>query len=229
MSSTTKASGAELIVAQLSSLDQEEVHRNAEKKVVHSVIKNIPFSIVLGLRGTFDPYAVDFHKFTLNSTLLYDTHGEERIVDWVKSSPIDCVVQVNETGERATAEVRLQSLSSQHEDMAFRIKFTAEPPSSSNLQPLVVVTEPKQAEPAQEEQEAPGYSHQEARCPGCRQRAARRFSRAHRGPAAPAADPHQHAHPDGFHPAAEQVASGSRRVGLAAVSAGRLRGSATYA
>lgn len=140
--SATKASGAELVILQLSSLDQEEVYRNAEKKIVHAVIKNIPFAMELGFRGRFDPYVVDFHKFTLKCTLLYDTQGEERTVDWVKSSPIDCVVQVNETGERATTEVRLQALSSQHEDMAFRIKYTAVPPATSNLEPLVVVSEP---------------------------------------------------------------------------------------
>jgi len=49
---------------------------------------------------------------------------------------------VDDGGERATAEVRIKALSSQHEDMSFRIRFTAVPPASSNLVPLSVITEP---------------------------------------------------------------------------------------
>jgi len=136
------ASGAQLVVVQFSSRDKIEVHQNDEKKILHHVVKNTPFSIELAFCGTFDHYAVDFHRFTISCVLLYDTAGAERKVSWVKSSPIDCRVKVDDGGERATAEVRIKALSSQHEDMSFRIRFTAVPPASSNLVPLSVITEP---------------------------------------------------------------------------------------
>ncbi len=134
--------GASLFIINFQSLDQEEVYKNAEKKTVHGVIKNLPFSIELRMRGEHDPYQVDFHKFSIRSVLLYDSMGEEKPVPYVKSSPIDWVVQVNETGERAKLDFRLHVLSSQHEDMFFRLKIIAVPPKDSNFLPIHVISDP---------------------------------------------------------------------------------------
>ena len=131
-------SGARLILVNLIAPCQEQ---HAET-LVSGVVKNQPFSAEFAMEGSFNHYEVDFHRWRLRCTLLYDC-TPEREVQCVKSNPVIWTTNVNETGEQATMNIRLQILSSQHEDMHFRIKFLATPPSTHSIYyPLEVISPP---------------------------------------------------------------------------------------
>jgi hypothetical protein len=108
-------------ISRHNTLEQEKIYQNGTQKQVHAVIKNLPFDIELSSR---DLAHLNFHTHTIEARLLYDDE-EEKEVHFVKVPPIEYNCQVNKAGDRAIVSTKLSVLSSQHEDMLFRIKFVA--------------------------------------------------------------------------------------------------------
>ncbi|KAL6042762.1 Hydrocephalus-inducing protein [Balamuthia mandrillaris] len=106
-----------------------------------------------------DPLAdrVDLGRVTFDCALLYDSEDPfatpESEVDFVSKKPFHFKVEVVEDGRRANLEVRLKVLSSQHEDMFFRVKFIALDPLTKQQiapsfvafsAPIKVISKPEQ-------------------------------------------------------------------------------------
>ena len=137
-------SGAQLTLVRFASYEQQkEYHRNAQTNI-HYVIKGTPIVVELGIAGSYDRWAVDFHRFSLECTLLYDNETEcGKPVHFLRESPVEYkTLRVSETGELLTVEIKLNALSSKHEDTCFRIRFSAQPPTGSNLSPFSLLSEP---------------------------------------------------------------------------------------
>jgi hypothetical protein len=82
----------------------------------------------------------------VEARLLYDTAGgDEKQVDFVKSSPMEYACKINPKGDSVTVDMKLAVLSSQHEDMFFRVKFSVKATSLSVISdPIKVVSKPAQ-------------------------------------------------------------------------------------
>jgi len=153
-----------LFIKTQNSLCEEQV--NGQDSSVHVVVKNSPFVISLALQ--YDPtfpnslasiskYLTnnqpDLGKMTFDCRLIYDAEGEEKEVDYVTNRPYLFKVNAVNGGTQADVELRLKVLSSQHEDLFFRVKFVAlDPltkcelgPSLTALSaPIKVISKPEQ-------------------------------------------------------------------------------------
>eukprot|EP01103_Thecamoeba_quadrilineata_P008636 TRINITY_DN18374_c0_g1_i1.p1 TRINITY_DN18374_c0_g1~~TRINITY_DN18374_c0_g1_i1.p1 ORF type:complete len:333 (-),score=62.92 TRINITY_DN18374_c0_g1_i1:162-1160(-) len=130
-----------LHIIKQNSLSQEKFSKNGVHKIVHVVVKNTSFIIHLGLCKT-NLREINFHRLILEAILLYDC-DDFRFVDYVKISPIEFKTHTNETGDQCSVEMRIKVLTSQLEDMFFRIKFMAYDAITKMLVPsLVTITEP---------------------------------------------------------------------------------------
>lgn len=137
--------GPQLAILKQTSTATETIHRNGTQKKVHIVVKNAPFTIVMGLYGdTLHNQAINLHHLTFDAKLIYDTEGPEKEVDYVKIKPIVCKTKVNEAGDQVTADCRIKVLTSQHEDMLFFIKFiTLDPHMGREFHPgMTILSEP---------------------------------------------------------------------------------------
>jgi len=156
----------QLVVKQQNSLSEEKYTKNGAKstQMVHVVVKNSPFVISLGMLNNnavrpdmFGKYvtnnSIDMGKLTFDCKLLYDTEGPDTEVDYISNKPFLFKVTVAEGGQQVDIEVRLKVLSSQHEDMFFRVKFVALDPITkqevgSSLvaisAPIKVISKPEQ-------------------------------------------------------------------------------------
>ena len=118
------------------SLAFDKFSRNGLTVDLHLVAKNIAF--VIHLSASFD-----LAKFPPAAKLVYDGPSydqEEREVEAVKSTTLEIVSHVDETGLKAAVEVKVGVLSSQHEGSFFRVKFLARDPITGV--PLVDFTQP---------------------------------------------------------------------------------------
>ncbi|KAL6045698.1 putative transcriptional regulator cudA [Balamuthia mandrillaris] len=145
-SATTKAASTapyRLVVRRQGSLEQDKIYKNGVKKNVHAVIKNNPFEMELGLEGQI-PADVNFHRFTVKASLLYDTNSAaEKMVDFIKSPPMEYDCKVSNNGQSVLVDMKLSVLSSQHEDMFFLVKFRPTTSTGSPLElPAPVYSEP---------------------------------------------------------------------------------------
>jgi len=95
--------------------------KNGIQKQVFVVVKNLTFPMDISS-------TIDLSKCNLEAKLFYDFDRDEdpkRLVSFVKSEPMDYKVNITDGGFRATVEVKIKVLTSQHEDMLFRIRFIA--------------------------------------------------------------------------------------------------------
>eukprot|EP01102_Stenamoeba_stenopodia_P014145 TRINITY_DN4669_c0_g2_i1.p1 TRINITY_DN4669_c0_g2~~TRINITY_DN4669_c0_g2_i1.p1 ORF type:complete len:443 (+),score=97.57 TRINITY_DN4669_c0_g2_i1:164-1492(+) len=133
-----------LVIVKQSSLAEETVTtKDGDLITVHIVVKHSPFLIQLGLASTPttsmypQPPLLDLNRLTFEARLLYD-NGQEKEVDFVKLKPLEYKVRVNDSGSKVNVECRLKVLSSQLEDMNFRIKFIAlDPITQKEICPLL--------------------------------------------------------------------------------------------
>jgi len=96
---------------------EEFVSRNGEQKKVHVVVKNHPLVIVVSTSENLN-YSV------IKAKLYYDflTNSEQkRQVIALKTDPLQYAVHTDTLGKKATAEIIINTLSSQHEGMLFRV------------------------------------------------------------------------------------------------------------
>ncbi|EGC29651.1 hypothetical protein DICPUDRAFT_42559, partial [Dictyostelium purpureum] len=104
---------------------EEKVTLNGLQKNIRVVIKNSPFNIQLKLKKP----DIDLNCVAFDSTLLYDCDGnEEKEVDFVKVKPVEHKATPNESGDSVNIELRIKVLTSQHEDMFFRVKIEGQDP-----------------------------------------------------------------------------------------------------
>ncbi|KAL6062736.1 putative transcriptional regulator [Balamuthia mandrillaris] len=145
--STTGAASAalQLNLLRQTSQSQEQISKNGLLKNVYVVVKNTPFVLQLGLTS---PLAVngqylDFHHLPLDVTLLYD-NDTFKPVSFIKTKPVDCKPTVNEQGNQLWLNTKIKVLTSQHEDMFFRVRMRVLDPKTKRplLPPLEVLSEP---------------------------------------------------------------------------------------
>eukprot|EP01094_Clydonella_sp_ATCC50884_P018053 TRINITY_DN3268_c0_g1_i1.p2 TRINITY_DN3268_c0_g1~~TRINITY_DN3268_c0_g1_i1.p2 ORF type:complete len:348 (-),score=170.29 TRINITY_DN3268_c0_g1_i1:368-1411(-) len=143
----------QLCIAKQHSLATEKFVSNGTQKDVHVVVKNSPFFVDMALgHGGIS----DFANIAVQAKLMFDTE-EEREVIFIKRKPLEFKAQLSDDGKEMTCEIRLKVLSSQLEDMHFRILFTAvwkesrqEIEGMSALsEPIKVVSKPEQVEKIQ--------------------------------------------------------------------------------
>jgi len=115
----------QLVLLKQTDQGEEKFTKNGIIQTAHVVIKNTPFMFQLGLmNNVLFSHVFNFNQFTLEAKLLYDTEGEKE-VDFVKVKPLEFKTHLSERGEQCTMEARIKVLSSQHEDLFFRIKVIA--------------------------------------------------------------------------------------------------------
>jgi len=139
-----------LIIQKQNCLAEEKFVRNGITQTVKVVVKNSPFIIQLGLASPI--YSgempgmifsqIDLHQFIFDAKLFYDTdEDDKKEVDFVKLKPLEFKSQVHENGSQVNMEVRLKVLTSQLEDMMFRVKIRAlDARTKREVSPLLIVT-----------------------------------------------------------------------------------------
>jgi len=132
-----------LQIIQQESMVEEKFAKNGVQKVVHVVVKNTPFLIQVGLEDSFsNTPSLDFNSVSLEAILMYDC-DEDKFVDFVKHKPLEYKGHISEKGDRMTIEVRIKVLTSQLEDMFFKLRIKAVDINTKEEIPgLTVTTQP---------------------------------------------------------------------------------------
>jgi len=132
-----QSSSPRLMILHQDSLSTEKVSINGIQKSVLVVVKNHPFLIKVGSNGRFE-----LTKTPIEVRLLYDTDSLKE-VDFVKLKPLEYKCLVNEREDCVTMELKIKVLTSQLEDMFFRIRLTPiDPNTKKPLDSLSIITEP---------------------------------------------------------------------------------------
>ena len=137
-------SGPQLVITEQSSLVLEKIGKNGEHKCVHVVVKNTPFQIDLafGNVGPADANAFNFTRINVEAMLVYDC-PEQKQVDFVRHTPIEYKAHIDETGTKLSVEMRIKVLTSQLEDMLFRMRLRGiDAVTKQDIPGLYAVTEP---------------------------------------------------------------------------------------
>lgn len=111
----------------VSSLAQETYSYNGSPKCVHVILKNSPCVVHL---AAIPDTSIDLRRASLSAVLVYDDNEVAdprhlRTVNFVKKEPMEFFASAEEHG-KASVELRLNVLTSQHEDSLFRVLFTAQ-------------------------------------------------------------------------------------------------------
>jgi len=131
------------IICEMSIGMMKSLCRNGVLKDVHVVTKTLPFTIEVS-------FPLSLHQCKLEASLYYD-YEIPKLVTSAISDPMLAKIYVNETGNRATIECRLQVLTSQHNEALFKVKVVAsslmEPDTIFELfsSPIWVVSKTSQA------------------------------------------------------------------------------------
>lgn len=166
--SSSSAAAPRLTILRQTSLAVEKFNQDGVQKNLHVVVKNNPFildvqvvcpdqnnnntnsstpsafSSAAAIPGS-NAVALDFHKITLEAYLLYDCDDQKEVV-CVRATPLSYKGVVNELDPtRCRLELQIAVLSSQHEDMNFRVRLCASNTASkAKLSNLSVTSEPIQ-------------------------------------------------------------------------------------
>jgi len=125
-----------LIVKQNCLAEEAITNKNGETTVVCVVVKHSPFVVKLALS---EP-SIDISCLTFEVKLCYDS-ADEKEVDFINSKPLEYKVKTDENKTFVNIECRLKVLTSQLEDMFFRLRFIAlDPISKRELGPNFVVS-----------------------------------------------------------------------------------------
>jgi len=128
---------------------EESVSKNGIQRTVLIVVKNSPFHFQMGV--TSGSSKIDFNQIAFESFLVYDCDGNKE-VDYVKVKPIEFKPTPSENGQNLEVELRIKVLTSQHEDMLFKVKIQGfhpitreEIPGMCLLTPAIkVISKPEQ-------------------------------------------------------------------------------------
>jgi hypothetical protein len=129
-----------LRIVKQTSLATEKFARNGEQKDIHVVVKNSPFVTQVEFQSPTENY--NFNTIRVEPQLVYDCE-EKRIVDFIKHTPLEFKALVSECATQVSLEIRIKVLSSQLEDMLFRIKMVSfDVATDQPLPKLSVISEP---------------------------------------------------------------------------------------
>jgi len=130
------------VILRQNASNTEHIYKNGLQKKVHVVVKNHPFIIQVGLTtNNWEGHRIDFSRCTLEARLVYDNESLKE-VSFVKMKPLEFKCHVNERGDQVTAEIRPKVLTSQLEDMLFRVKFVPLDSSKQAIGDICVFSEP---------------------------------------------------------------------------------------
>jgi hypothetical protein len=131
----------QLVIVKHKTHSEEMVSRNGLQRLVHIVVKNSPFHLQLGVTNS-SKCRLDFNQVAFEAFLLYDC-DDLKDVDFVKVKPMDFKSTPSENGQQLQVELRIKVLTSQHEDMLFRVKIQGfHPLTREELPGLSVITPP---------------------------------------------------------------------------------------
>jgi len=105
----------QLNVVKQNSLLEEICSKNGKTEKVHNVVKNMPFTIIVGSSG------VNLTKGNLEARLIYNS-ADRKEVPFLAKSPLEYFTHFNTSGDEVTIEFRIKVLSSQLENSTFLIK-----------------------------------------------------------------------------------------------------------
>jgi len=117
----------ELVVTAQDSLAKQIVAKNGIPRDVHVVVKNTPFNVHLAFGANYAKNLnerIDFSRCTVSVDVHYDSDVpvEGKKVSLLTSKPCEYRVHLSEKKvDEAILEVRMKVLTSQHEDMLFRL------------------------------------------------------------------------------------------------------------
>ena len=118
-----------LCVVEQSPLACEETGAAGELRMVHTVVKNVPFDIRLGVEAS--PYGedsvMDFNHFPFDAKLCYDT-PERKEVHFVTSRPFEVRRVLQSSGTFVHLQFRIKALSSHYENLCFLLCIFAVDP-----------------------------------------------------------------------------------------------------
>lgn len=140
---------SQLVILKAKTHSDEVLSKNGIQRTVYIVVKNSPFNFQLG--ATTSSGKVDFHQIAFEVHLLYDCEGDKE-VDFIKQKPIEYKCTPNEIGDRLDVEMRIKVLTSQHEDMLFKIRVQGYNPLTKEeipgmhiiSAPIKVISKPEQ-------------------------------------------------------------------------------------
>lgn len=115
----------QIVITPVGTIVEEQFTKNSINKKAQVVVKNIAFTLEMDAN-------FDLGKANLGARLFYDWDDDKsqggREVNLVRHEPFEYKVNLHEGGHRASFEIKIKVLTSQHEDMLFRIRFTANDP-----------------------------------------------------------------------------------------------------
>jgi len=136
--------GNKLTIKKTKTHSEEKISKNGISKNVLVVIKNQNFSFdIEGSIGT----KIDFSQISFDAKLVYENENEKNLdfkeVDYVKVKPIDFKPTAIKNGSSLECELKIKVLSSQHEDMFFKIKIQgSNPTTKQEIENLYVYSPP---------------------------------------------------------------------------------------
>ena len=154
-----------LSVVKLDALGTETHSVNGLHKTVHCVVKNNPLDLYVKLEGT---RSTNFDRIGIAAVLHYDTEDLKK-VDFVRAKPLTFKTRILQDSSEAVIQCLLKVLSSQHEDMFFRVRLycidshTGNPiPGLEVLSPSIkVISKPEQLNKPKLRQKRKRPLHQE--------------------------------------------------------------------
>jgi hypothetical protein len=131
----------QLVILKHKTHSEEMLSKNGIQRLVHIVVKNSPFHLQLGVTNS-NKCRVDFNQIAFEAFLLYDC-DDLKEVDFVKVKPMEFKATPSENGQQLQVELRIKVLTSQHEDMLFRVKVQGfHPLTREELPGISVITPP---------------------------------------------------------------------------------------
>lgn len=120
--------GPKLEITHQSSIHRETISKNSGgQKNVYVVIKNVSFAVELSSN-------LDLSTCNLDAKLLYDFDKDAEgplEVSYVKHEPIEYKININYNNPtKASVDMKIKVLTSQHEDMLFRLRFSGIDPET---------------------------------------------------------------------------------------------------
>lgn len=120
-------------------LETEDYLSHGQRTRLHYVIKNHWFQVDVRLCSDNANNNVDFRSASVHAKLVYDT-AEEREVTMLRTDPLEYKGVVDSTDPtRCRVDARISALSTQHEDMNFRLLIELVDTQSKKVMPGVRV------------------------------------------------------------------------------------------
>lgn len=133
-----RSAAPQLDLIKQTALTEEKVTKNGQTQIVHVVVKNSPFQLLIGLRNA---KVSNFNHLAFDIKLIYDV-VDEKEVSFVKVKPVDYKPVVNDTGDQISFDVKIKVLSSHHEDNFFRLKIHVWDPLNLQFPQLQLLSGP---------------------------------------------------------------------------------------